>query len=257
MVNDKTDLTAVILTKNEAETIEGCINSVKSLNPLEILVLDDESSDNTRELAQKQGARVIIHKKINFSEARNFGLKQTKSRWILYVDADERLSPELSGEIKQVIPDSGISAYRLVRQNYYLGKKWPALEKIIRLFEKDSLVCWFGEVHESPQVKGEVGELKFPLYHYTHKTLAEMVTNTLVWSEIEAELRFKAHHPGVVWWRFPRVMLPVFWDYYIRQGGWRVGSVGLIESIYQAFSIFITYAKLWEMQNQNKFKRSL
>ena len=56
----------------------------------------------------------------------------------------------------------------------------------------------------------------------------------------------------MTWWRFPRVMYTSFFDYYIRQGGWKIGTVGLIESMYQSFSIFITYARLWEMQQEKK-----
>ena len=79
-----------------------------------------------------------------------------------------------------------------------------------------------------------------------------MISKTIEWSQIEAELRFNANHPKITWWRFPRVMLSAFFDSYIKQGGWRVGTAGIIESIYQAFSIFITYAKLWEKQLKMK-----
>ena len=74
------------------------------------------------------------------------------------------------------------------------------------------------------------------------------------WSTIEAELRFKARHPKMTWWRFPRVMFTAFYDSYIKQKGYKVGAVGIMESMYQAFSIFITYAKLWELQNKNDNK---
>ena len=81
-----------------------------------------------------------------------------------------------------------------------------------------------------------------------------MVNKTLAWSKIDAELRFKSGHPRMTWWRFPRVMLTAFFDSYIKQGGWKVGTIGLIESLYQSYSIFITYARLWEMQNKLKIK---
>ena len=77
-----------------------------------------------------------------------------------------------------------------------------------------------------------------------------MIKKTNQWSEIEAELLFKANHPEMTWWRFLRVMLIKFWNSYIGQGGWKVGVPGLIESIYQAFSYFIVYAKLWEKQQR-------
>lgn len=247
---NKSDISVVILTKNEAAVIAGCIDSVLSLNPNEILVIDDESSDATRPIAQKIGVTVILHKKKDFAEVRNFASREVKSSWILYLDADEKLSENLIKEIRKTLKESKFSAYRMIRENYYLGKKWPYHEKIIRLINKQMLVRWFGEVHESPEIRGEIGEMTEPFYHFTHRNLSEMVQATLAWSKIEAQLRFNAHHPPVSWWRFPRVMMPVFWDYYIKQGGWKVGSIGLIESIYQAFSIFITYARLWELQQK-------
>ena len=250
----QTNLSIIILTKNEATMIGDCLRSVKSLLSKEVIVVDDNSSDTTGEIAKQNGATVLLHTKKDFAEARNFGLSKVTSEWVLYVDADERISPELSQEILDCISHTHNVAFEIPRQNFYLGKKWPYEEKLTRLFKKTSLSGWYGEVHESPKVSGEIGKLTHPLIHYTHRNLSEMVENTIIWSKIEAELRLKAHHPPVSWWRIPRVMIPVFFAYYISQGGWKVGTVGLIESIYQAFSIFITYARLWEMQNSTKFK---
>ena len=121
-----------------------------------------------------------------------------------------------------------------------------------RLFRKDKLISWYGEVHESPKVSGLVGELTIPLIHITHRDIESMIKKTIEWSKIEAELRYKADHPMVVWWRFPRVMLTQFLEYFIRQGGWRNGVEGWIESLFQAFSIFITYVRLWEIQKEQQ-----
>lgn len=244
-------LSVVVLARNEAELIGECIDSVKPLSPMEILVIDDDSTDDTASIAQYKKAHVIHHKKKDFAEARNFGLEKAKGEWLLYIDADERVSPELAKEIREILFTSptDITGYTLRRVNYYLGKRWPFEEKITRLFRRENLKGWFGELHESARVDGEIEELTQTLFHFTHRSLAEMVENTIVWSEVEAKLRFDAGHPPVSWWRMPRVMVPTFIDYYIKQGGWRLGTIGLIESIYQAFSIFITYARLWEMQN--------
>jgi hypothetical protein len=114
------------------------------------------------------------------------------------------------------------------------------------------LVEWYGQLHESPKIKGEVGELDEFIIHYTHDDLSSMVKKTNTWSDVEAETRIHIHHPKMTWWRFPRVMLSAFWDSYIRQSGWKAGTAGFIESIYQSFSIFITYAKLWELQNEKR-----
>ena len=122
-----------------------------------------------------------------------------------------------------------------------------------RFFKKDDLEEWYGDIHETARVKGEIGKLEGFLLHFTHTDLTSMVEKTIKWSQVEAALRFNAHHPQMSWWRFYRVMLTAFYDSYIKQKGWKAGTAGLVESIYQSFSMFITYARLWEMQeNSNK-----
>lgn len=248
------NLSAIILTKNSENDIVDCIESVKSLAE-EIIIIDDNSTDRTVSLAGRLGARVETCKDelLNFADKRNLGLKKTKSKWILYIDSDERVTGELKESILKVINErkSEYQAYKLLRKNYYFGThEWPFIESLERLFIKSSLKGWHGEVHETPIIEGKVGQLNGFLLHYTHKDLASMVNKTITWSKIEAELRFKAHHPPVVWWRFPRVMLTAFYDSYIRQKGYKAGTAGLIESVYQSFSMFITYARLWEMQQK-------
>lgn len=244
------DVSVCILTKNESEMITDCIKSVLALEPKEIIVIDDNSLDATVDKSRHLGAKVFTYTKKNFADARNYGLSKARGKFLLYIDADERLSKDLVDEIRQTLATSSAKAFRLHRKNYYLGKPWPKEEYLERLFIKESLTKWYGEVHESPIVQGTTESLSGFLLHYTHRNLKEMIENTLAWSKIEAELRFRAHHPPVVWWRFPRVMVTVFFNYYFTQGGWKVGTVGLIESMYQAFSIFITYARLWEMQQK-------
>ena len=125
------------------------------------------------------------------------------------------------------------------------------LKKLKASFKKKTLKGWKGQLHESPIVTGETGILEGNLLHYTHRDLESMVNKTIVWSSIEAAERFKQNHPKMSWWRFPRVMVGAFLNSYIIQGGYKAGTVGVIESVYQAFSIFITYAKLWELQEKS------
>lgn len=257
------NISAIVIVKNGQELIGECLDSLSFCD--EIIVVDGGSKDKTVEIAEKKKAKVFIHEMQDFSESRNFGLDKAEGKWVLYVDADERVTPELAANIKQKIVtdvNSGISAYKILRKNYYLGENpWPYIEKLERLFKKDKLKGWQGKLHESPIVEGaslpagrQVGELEGFLLHYTHRDLTSMVNKTLEWSKTEAELRFQSNHPKMTWWRFPRVMITAFLNSYVKQGGYKVGTVGLIESIYQAFSMFITYARLWEMQNRSKFK---
>lgn len=244
-------ISAVILTKDSEELILDCLESVKFCD--EIIVVDAGSNDKTIELAQKKGAKVLSSEPNDYANSRNLGLKNASSEWILYIDTDERVTNELRDDIKSQISDlkSNFAAYRLKRKNFYFGNhEWPYIEKLERLFKKENLKGWYGKIHESPKVEGKIGSLEGYLLHFTHRDLSSMVEKTIEWSKIEAELRFKANHPKMSWWRFPRVMTTAFLNSYIKQKGYKAGAVGLMESMYQSFSIFVTYARLWELQRK-------
>ena len=244
-------ISVIIITNNEEARIGKCLSSLAWID--EIVVIDNGSTDNTRKIAGQHGATVISAGDIrDFAKLRNIGKEKSRGEWLLYIDADEIVTEELAKEIKEVISrqSSVVSGYKLRRKNYYLGYLWSKDEYILRLMRKDALVEWYGELHETARIRGETGRLNASMIHNTHRTLEEMVTKTNEWSDVEAKLRFDAGHPPVVWWRFIRVMVTAFFDSFITQGAWHAGVVGFIESMYQAFSIFITYAKLWELQQK-------
>lgn len=245
-------ITGIIIAKNSEKLIESCLDSLAFCD--EVLVIDGGSTDNTIGIAKKKNARVISHISDDFAEIRNFSKEKAESEWILYIDDDERVTEELAEKISAAVknPEEFV-AFSVLRKNFYFGNhEWPKIETHVRLFKKSHLLSWYGKLHESPKIDGAVGELDGFLLHHTHRNLSEMVVKTMQWSKIEAEMRLQAGHPRMTWWRFPRVMTSAFVDSYIKQGGWRVGGVGLIESMYQAFSIFITYARLWELQQKKK-----
>lgn len=245
-------VSAIILTKNAEELIADCIDSVSFCD--EIIIIDDNSTDRTPDLAKHMGAHVFVDESKSFAEKRNFGLKKAKGRWVLYIDSDERVSPELKSNIEKIVKQerSSVSAYRIKRKNFYFGNhEWPYIETLERLFKKTKLQEWYGDLHETAKVDGSVEEIDDGfILHYTHRDLTSMVDKTNKWSEMEANLRLQANHPKMSGWRFFRVMTTGFYDSYIKQEGWRAGTAGLVESLFQSFSMFITYAKLWEKQNK-------
>ena len=246
-------ISAVIIAKNEETMIRECLESLSFCD--EIVVIDNNSVDETVDIAESFSAKVYKSSSTDFSQLRNLGLNKAQHDWILYIDEDERVDGSLKEEITKALQDREFDSYFIKRKNFYLGKnQWPYIETILRLFRKENLSGWFGEIHESPKITGKTGILEGLLLHFTHRDLESMVIKTIAWSQTEALLRFKANHPQITWWRIPRVMLTAFIKSYILQGGYKAKTVGLIESIYQAFSIFITYAKLWEIQNKVKTK---
>jgi glycosyltransferase involved in cell wall biosynthesis len=258
MKNNIVTLSAVVIAKNEEIRIVKCLESLAFAD--EILVIDNGSTDATKEKAQKQGALVLVKVTSNFSELRNYGKEKAKGTWVLYIDADEIVTQELQKEIIDVIKkykDSIDSpkAYFLKRKNFYLGTEWKKYDRMQRLFLKSALLEWVGPLHETATVEGQIGELTNPLIHDTHRSLSEMLEKTNQWSDIEAKLRLEANHPPIVGWRLIRVMITGFFRSFIREGGYAMGAVGWIEGLYQSFSMFITYAKLWEMQSRGRGKR--
>lgn len=242
------NISAIIITRNEEENLEECFKTLGFAS--EIIVVDNNSQDRTVALAQKLGATVYKVPGLDFSYLRNIGREKATSEWLFYVDADERVTDELAGEIRAVLKNSpDCAAFSIIRKNYFLSHPSPKLERINRLIKKESLIGWQGSLHESPIIAGKVNNLDHYLLHYTHRDLSSMIAKTNEWSEVEAQLLYKSGHPQMQWWRFVRIMFTAFFRTYIKDGGWKMGIVGLIESIYQTFSTFITYAKLWEKQN--------
>lgn len=242
-------ITAIILTKNEEAMIADCIKSVSFCE--EVILIDNYSADNTTAIAKKMKAEVYLYNDKSYAKKREFGRRKAKGNWLLYLDADERITGELADNIKKIINSDkdSFDAYKIKRKNYYFGtREWPSTETFIRLFKKKSLKGWSGMIHETAQVEGEIGEIEGYINHYTHRDLASMLNKTIEWSAVEAQLRYEMHHPEMAGWRFFRVMITAFYDSFIRQKGYKAGTAGLIESIYQSYSLFITYARLWELQ---------
>ncbi len=246
-------ISAIIITRNEEQNLGECIKTLDFAD--EIVVVDNDSADNTVSLAKVSGAKIFQISGLDFSYLRNIGKEKATSDWLFYIDADERVSPNLAKEIKNAVKtDTKNGAFSILRKNFFLGCPSPKLERMNRLIKKESLIGWQGSLHETPIITGDIGNLSSYLLHYTHRDLTSMVNKTNEWSDVEAQLLYKSNHPQMSWWRFFRIMITAFIKSYFKDKGYRMGTVGVVESIYQAFSNFITYAKLWEKQNKASIK---
>lgn len=240
-------LSVIIITKDEAEMLPDCLKSVSFAD--EIILIDEDSTDETTEIAKDYGTKVISTKDKRFDEKRNLGMKAAKFDWIFYIDADERVSGNLRNEVSKLLKTPTASTYIVKRDNYFLGVKMYQ-DKVERLFLKKTLKGWTGEVHESPQYEGKVGQLNFPLTHFTHRNITSMLEKTNKWSQVEANLRFKSGHPPVKSWRLIRIAITEFINQFVKKRIFIYGTAGWIEGIFQVIDKLIIYVKLWELQQK-------
>jgi glycosyltransferase involved in cell wall biosynthesis len=241
-------LSAIVITKNEEDVLEAALKSLKFVD--EIIVADSGSTDNTLKIAKKYATKIVKTTGESFAQWRNQALESSKGEWILYLDADERIPPKLAGEILANIKEPIHDAYTIPRYEVLLGKHlphWPD-PYVLRLIKRSSISKWKGALHEQPDIKGTIGKLKEQMIHLTHRDLTSMIAKTSKWSIKEAVMLKKANHPKMAGWRFFRIILTELYLRLIKQGLWRDGTEGVIEALFQSFSRFFTYVRLWEMQ---------
>ncbi len=242
-------LSIIIHTFNEEQNIEPCIESAKQLTDT-ILVIDMNSTDKTKELAENAGVIFYTFPYTAYVEpAREFGIHKAETRWVFLLDADERITKELANEIKKVVrkPET---FYKVPRKNIFGYRKWLRYggwwpDYQIRLINKKYFKSWPKEIHSTPIITGETGYLQNPITHYFHGGLGSMVEKTIIFEDIEARLLFKAKRK-VRTLTFFRKFIGELYRRLIGNLGFLDGEIGIIESIYQAFSKTITYLYLYE-----------
>ena len=242
------DVTAVIAAHDESANIEACIASVDWAR--EVIVVENDSSDDTVDRARAAGATVMSPKFITIGAARNNGIERARSPWILVLDADERCTPELATEIKSVVVNPGpCSAFRVPRRNFFLGEEiryggWGS-DKPVRLFRRE-LRYNANLVHEHVDVtKGTIGEVNRSLLHYTYTSLDQYFEKFDRYSRWWAEQNFARGRRGsaaAVFFKPPARFVGM----YFLKGGFRDGARGLVLACLAAASVMAKYARLWE-----------
>lgn len=188
----KPTIASVVITKNEKKDIKSCLKSIDWCD--EVIVIDDNSTDGTPTIAKSLGAYVYSRSSgENFAAQRNFALKKVKSEWVLFVDADERVSKKLQAEIQNAIKrKKDVAGYKIKRQDIFLGKKLRFGEaagvELLRLGRKNR-GAWKRPVHEVWELDGKIDRLKHNLIHYPHQTIADFLSKINYYTEIESEYR--------------------------------------------------------------------
>lgn len=181
-------ISCVLITYNEAQQIVPCLESLDGIAD-EIVVVDSGSKDNTVQLCQKYGARVFFAPFDGFGKMKNLAIEKASHEWILSIDADERLSPELRKQLLQIKDEgSNLSGYYIRRQNIAFGmviKHW--WEYQLRLFRKTKGCFIKRKVHEHAVVSGPTQYIHAPIIHFTYDTVSEQVAKINRYTDLAAE----------------------------------------------------------------------
>jgi len=239
-------LVAIVLTKNEQENIQACLSHLEWADKR--IVVDSGSADETCAIAQRQGAEIGYHSFKDFSAQRNFSMTLVPDGWILFIDADERVSAELAEEIQKVIKESP-AVYSLPRHNYFFGKRLKysgsAEDAPVRLFPRDSGV-WVQPVHEYFKSDLPVHKLKNPLMHHTTRNLSHYLEKIERYVPLEVEtMRLNGRRPSLFNILF-RPLAKFVYLYIIKWGildGW-VGFQFAALSSYYDFKKYALFAKM-------------
>jgi (heptosyl)LPS beta-1,4-glucosyltransferase len=251
-------ITAIIIVKNEAEMIVNCIDTLRWCD--DVLVVDSLSQDDTVALAETAGARVVQFYHPSMAKMRNEALKRVKTDWVVYIDADERVTPTLAKEIMVQLETSDGTALQMNRQNVHYGKifhhgGWQ-YDQVTRVFRKNAFEEWYGDIHESPRFSGKLIQLQSPLIHLTHRSTIDGLRKTISWTPIEAELLFKANIPPVRLRTILRKGVMEFIRRGITRGGYKDGMEGWIEAVIQGINRMLVYIQVWELQRSPSLKET-
>ena len=242
-------LTVTVITMNEARNIPAALESVRWAD--EIVLVDSESTDDTVEIARRYTDRVIVRPWSGYVDQKNFAAAQASHDWILSLDADERVSPELATEIRDVLAGSPeATGYRVPRVAFHFGRwirstDWYP-DPQLRLYDRRR-ATWTGRyVHESVRADGPVGRLQHELHHYPYRDLSHHLQTMDRYTTLAARQMFEDGRRAS-WADVLIVPRLTFLRNYILRGGVWDGMPGLVISVMNAYYVGLKFAKLWEL----------
>lgn len=249
-------ISAVVLTRNEARNLPGFLANVQQVAD-EVVIVDDGSTDATRQIAAAAGDTVrLLARKMDeggFAAQRNAGIAAASGNWILNLDCDERLSPELATELRATLPGSTLNAYRYQRLNYFMHRPmhhggWNGWNR--PQIARRGKHRFEGRLHEACRIEGGeamTGQFTGLMHHLNDFDLVQRFDKSAQYTAMEAD-RIAALGPvraGDLWWR----PLREFAKKYIAQQGFRDGVPGFIAATHSATAVFRAHALTWDRQN--------
>lgn len=245
-------ITALIMAKNEEKNILGCLENMKWCD--EIVVVDDMSVDNTAKICRDFGAKVFQYKSNgNYNAQCDVGLANVTSGWVLSVDADERVSPELKEDIVRVLGGhSMFSAYSFMRRNHFLGRfmrygGW--YERQTKLFRTGKARYVDKSNLGQLKVEGDIGSLNTYINHYPFNSINQFLERQINYAIFEAKVMHEKK--GVLGMDEIRYNLKIrpwklFFKLYVKKQGFRDGMHGFVFSILNAWRYYIRWALYWD-----------
>lgn len=252
MENKKTRISVTVRTFNEEKNLRECLESVSWAD--EIVVVDSKSTDTTIAIAREYTDRVVIQEWLGHIGQSQFATDQAKNLWVLHMDADERVSPELRDEILSLdLNHSMCDAYEMPRRHFFMQQwinhsAWYPDYKI-RLFRRDRCK-WGGYApHDEVKVKGRKEKLKHDILHYIYSDIAHFAVTKNRYSSLTAEDHFKNNRRARIIDFTLRPLYAFFYRYFVRLGI-ADGIAGFTISVMEAHAVFLKYIKLYEIQNK-------
>lgn len=242
----KNDLSVIILTKNEEDNIVDCLESVSFAD--ETIIIDDNSNDRTVELAKQFTSKVYIHSlNGNFASQRNYALNLAHNTWVLFLDADERISEKLRDEISREIKRSGTEGFFIKRVDYVWNNKIHHGEggnvQLLRLAKKSS-GKWKGKVHEQWKILGQKKVLNNPIIHIPHATVAKFIADIDEYSEIRAKELSEDNKNSNAFLIFA-YPFGKFTVNYLLKKGYKDGIPGFLYAMIMSMHSFLVRSKLY------------
>lgn len=255
-----TKISVMIIAKNEEKRIPDCLESVKWAD--EIIVLDDESTDRTVEIAKSYGAKVEIRKMDNEGAHRNYGYSLAKNDWVLSLDCDERLTPELAEEIQSTVGTDPDATTYSFPQKIFIGKRWikgagyyPSCRA--KLFRKSTFKYEEAKVHPRSLFVGEGQpkhcQLKNHLMHYSFRDFTDFMNKLNRETGYEVE-KWIASGRKVNFLEMTRKATSRFLKMYFQKGGYKDGFIGFIFSFFHSLYQIIAYTKYYEIKHDIAIK---
>lgn len=232
-------------TYNEEAYVEAALRSVVFAD--EIIVIDSFSTDKTLEIAQRFASKTLQRAFDNFSNQKNFALEHASCDWILFLDADERITHPLQIEIVEAIKNGKHAGYKLHFPHFFMNRfLYHHSSNVLRLVKREG-TKYIGLVHEKLQVNGSIGKLKNPVLHFTYKGLEHYIQKRESYAWFQAEQLQKKRKKTTLFLLFTKPTFR-FFSSYLLKGGFKDGLPGLAISAINAYGVFSRYAKLLLLQ---------